>query len=111
MDYFKQILGFARPYTKYAILNILCNIFYALFSALSFIALIPMLDVLFNKEQKITQLPKYKGFTESLDYFKDYMAYQIELNASDDPSKALLIVISLIITLFFLKNIFNYLAM
>ena len=35
----------------YGVLNIICNIFYALFSALSFIALIPMLDVLFKKEQ------------------------------------------------------------
>ena len=111
MNYFKQILGFAKPYTNFAIFNIICNIFYALFSALSFIALIPMLDVLFDKERVINSKPQYQGITNLMDYFKDYMAYQIQENASDDASAALIIVISLVIALFFLKNIFNYLAM
>ena len=48
MDYFKKILRFAIPYRKYGFLNIFFNILYALFSALSFAALIPMLDVLFD---------------------------------------------------------------
>lgn len=111
MNYFKQILGFAKPYSNFALLNIVCNIFYALFSALSFIALIPMLDVLFNKERVVTEVPKYEGFTKLLDFFKDYMAYQIQANATSDASAALIIVISLVILLFFLKNVFNYLAM
>lgn len=111
MNYFKQVLGFAKPYTNYAVFNIICNIFYALFSALSFIALIPMLDVLFDKERKVNVKPTFEGITKLMDYFKDYMAYQIQQNASDDASKALIIVISLVILLFFLKNIFNYLAM
>ena len=51
MNYFKQIIRFAIPYKMHGVLNIICNIFYALFSALSFIALIPMLDVLFKKEK------------------------------------------------------------
>ena len=51
MKYFKKIIRFAIPYKKYAILNITFNVFYALFSALSFIALIPMLDVLFEQDK------------------------------------------------------------
>ncbi|WP_298898776.1 ABC transporter ATP-binding protein [uncultured Psychroserpens sp.] len=116
MDYFKQILGFARPYKKFAALNIICNIFYALFSALSFIALIPMLDVLFPtdqpcEEQEAIVKPVWTGISNTMDYFKDFMAYRVDGFAQDDPSKALLLVISLVILLFFLKNIFNYLAM
>ncbi|WP_111683933.1 ABC transporter ATP-binding protein [Winogradskyella tangerina] len=113
MNYFKQIIGFARPYKSFAILNIVCNIFYAFFSALSFIALIPMLDVLFAKPsiKEVTTKPEWQGITNTMDYFKDYMAFQVNQNASDDASKALLLVISLVIVLFFLKNIFNYLAM
>ena len=45
MQYFKKIIQFALPYKRFAFLNIIFNVFYALFSALSFIALIPMLDV------------------------------------------------------------------
>jgi subfamily B ATP-binding cassette protein MsbA len=116
MNYFKQILGFAKPYKKYAILNIICNVFYALFSALSFIALIPMLDVLFptskpNEDKDATIKPVWDGIANTMDYFKDYMAYQVNDFAHDDPSKALILVISLVIALFFLKNISNYLAM
>jgi subfamily B ATP-binding cassette protein MsbA len=116
MNYFKQILGFARPYKKYAILNIICNVFYALFSALSFIALIPMLDVLFpttkpDVEKEAIVKPVWNGIANTMDYFKDFMAYQVNDFAHDDPSKALILVISLVIILFFLKNISNYLAM
>lgn len=118
MNYFKQIIGFARPYKSFAILNIVCNIFYALFSALSFIALIPMLDVLFKKEkdcaceeQEAITMPVWDGISNTMDFFKDYMAFQVSEYASNDASKALLLVISLVIVLFFLKNIFNYLAM
>ncbi|WP_282135624.1 ABC transporter ATP-binding protein [Seonamhaeicola maritimus] len=117
MHYFKQIIRFAVPYKNYAISNIVCNIFYALFSALSFIALIPMLDVLFKKDlgsssqNKEIAKPIYEGISNTLEYFKDFMAYYINEYAHDDPSKALILVVSLVIVLFFLKNISNYFAM
>jgi subfamily B ATP-binding cassette protein MsbA len=113
MNYFKKILRFAKPYKKYAVLNIIANIFYALFSALSFIALIPMLDVLFKGKDapKITEPPVYNGIGKAKDYFKDYLSFQVNDYAQDDASIALILVISLVIVLFFLKNISNYIAM
>ena len=112
MNYFKQILVFAKPYRIHAFLNILFNIFYALFSALSFLALIPMLDILFKTEKaKPIVKPIYTGISGLKDYYKEYLAYQVNDYAQDDASKALLLVITLIIVLFFLKNVFNYLAM
>ena len=113
MNYFKKILRFAKPYKKYAVLNIIANIFYALFSALSFIALIPMLDVLFKGKDapKITEPPVYNGIGKAKDYFKDYLSFQVNEYAQDDVSIALILVISLVIVLFFLKNISNYIAM
>ncbi len=112
MEYFKKILRFALPYKRYAYLNIFFNILYALFSALSFMALIPMLDVLFIKDTiKVTEKPIYKGITEISSYGKDYLNYYITSVAGDDSQKALLIVIGLVIFLFLFKNIFNYLAM
>jgi subfamily B ATP-binding cassette protein MsbA len=86
--------------------------FYALFSALSFIALIPMLDILFGGDKpKITVKPVYEGLSSLKDFYKDYLSYQVNLYAENDASKALLLVISLIIVLFLLKNVFNYLAL
>ena len=72
-----------------------------------------MLDVLFEKkEDKVVHAePVYTGFLDLLEYGKQYMAWQVQENASDDASKALIIVISLVIVLFLLKNLFRYLAM
>ncbi len=115
MTYFKKIIRFAKPYKRFAILNIIANIFYALFSALSFIALIPMLDVLFEgkegRENKVIEKPVYTEVSNAKDYFKDYLSYQVNEYAQDDASMALILVISLVIILFFLKNISNYIAM
>ena len=111
MEYFKKILRFAKPYKKYGFLNIFFNILYALFSALSFAALIPMLNVLFEKSEPVTKLPVYTGISDVKDYFIDYLGYHITQYAGDDKMKALVLVIGLVLVLFLFKNVFNYLAM
>lgn len=111
MDYFKKILRFAGPYKKYGYLNIFFNVLYALFSALSFAALIPMLNVLFDETEPVTKLPEYKGISEVKDYFIEYLGYYVTQYAGDDKMKALVLVIGLVLILFLLKNLFNYLAM
>ncbi|MCP4974954.1 MAG: ABC transporter ATP-binding protein, partial [Maribacter sp.] len=111
MKYFKKILRFAKPYRKYGFLNIFFNILYALFSALSFAALIPMLNVLFEKSEPVTKLPVYNGINDVKDYFIDYLGFHVTQYAGDDKMRALVMVIGLVLALFLLKNVFNYLAM
>ena len=111
MNYFKKILQFAKPYSKYGFLNIFFNILYALFSALSFAALIPMLDVLFKPEQKVFIKPVYTGFSGIKDYLQEYINYRITAYSGDDDMKGLLFVVGLVLVLFLFKNLFNYLAM
>lgn len=112
MNYFKKIIRFAKPYRIYAIGNIIANIFYALFSALSFIALIPMIDVLFKEDREpITEKPEFEGLGKLKDFVFDTLAYNIQEIAKEDVSKSLIIVISLVVVLFLLKNLSNYLAL
>lgn len=111
MNYFKKILRFAKPYSKYGYLNIFFNILYALFSALSFVALIPMLDVLFKESDRMYEKPEYTGISNAKDYLQDTLNYQVTKVAGDDQMIALVLVISLVIVLFLLKNFFNYAAM
>src|SRR6056297_2997135 len=111
MDYFKKILRFAKPYRKYGYLNIFFNVLYALFSALSFAALIPMLNVLFEQTEPVSKLPVYTGISSVKDYFIDYLGYHVTEYAGEDKMKALILVIGLILILFLLKNLFNYMAM
>ncbi len=111
MEYFKKILRFAKPYRKYGYLNIFFNILYALFSALSFAALIPMLDVLFDQTEKVLEKPVYAGIVDAKDYVQHSINYQVTLYSGDDKMKGLVLIIGLVLALFLLKNIFNYLAM
>ena len=111
MNYFRKILRFARPYRRYGFLNIFFNILYALFSALSFAALIPMLDVLFGKTVPITEPPVYEGIGQLESYVKGWLYYEVNTVAGEDKMKALMLVIGLVLVLFLLKNVFNYLAM
>ncbi len=111
MNHFYNILKYAKPYKGYALGHIISNVLYALFGALSFVALIPMLDILFKKNDgEIITKPIYHGISNLNDFYKDYLAYQVNEYAQNDPQKALLFVVGLIIILFLLKNIFGYLA-
>ncbi len=111
MTYFRKILRFALPYRRFGFLNIFFNILYALFSALSFAALIPMLDVLFQQTEPITQRPVYEGIGQLETYVKGMLYYQVNAVAGEDRMKALMLVIGLVLVLFLMKNLFNYLAM
>ena len=113
MDYFKKIFRFAKPYKRYAYLNIFFNIWYALFSAMSFIAFIPMITVLFDEEKKtVVTKPVYTGVTELGSFLENYMAFYIKTTSEEYGSQyTLSIMIVLIIVLFLLKNFCNYWAM
>ncbi len=111
MKFFKKIIYFAIPYKLYALLNILFNILYALFSALSFVALIPMLDVLFNTTEIIKDPPDYDNIFSLKEYIINFINYYISKTVIENPINALILSISLILTLFLLKNISNYFAL
>jgi subfamily B ATP-binding cassette protein MsbA len=112
MNYIKKLSRFIVPYKRYAILNIVCNVFYALFSTLAMISLMPMINVLFGEGEKVYVQPIYKGFRNIKDYSEDYLNYIVTTTTENDgPQQALLYMIILIISLFLLKNLFNYLAL
>jgi len=110
MNYFKRIMRFAIPYKRFAILNIICNIFYALFSALTLLALIPVIRILFDKTQRVAVAPKWEGLGGAKDYLVDSFNYEITQRVNVDEVSALFFVCSVVVILFFLKNLFGYLA-
>ena len=110
MNYFKKIMRFAIPYKKFAILNIICNIFYALFSTLSFLALIPVIQILFDKTRQVAVEPRWAGLGNIKDYVMDSFNYEVTRRVNEDEVTALLFVCGIVVILFFLKNLFGYLA-
>jgi len=112
MSNFKKIVPFIYPYKKYALLNIFFNVLYALFSTLSFVALIPMLQVLFDQTKARKIKPVYKGILKLQEYGEDYLSYYITTTKGDhDPGYILSIMVAIIISIFLLKNLADYLAM
>lgn len=111
MNYFIKILRFGIPYKRFAFLNILFNMLYALFSALAYVAMIPMMQILFGTTKKTYSPPLYQGVSEIKSFIEGFFNYKVTQYLEKDNGMALLFVIGMIISLFFLKNIFNYLAM
>ena len=111
MNYFYKILRFGLPYKKFAFLNIFFNVLYAIFSALAYVAMIPMMQILFGTIPKTNIAPTYTGIGEIKDYVAGFLNYKLTEYMEQESDIALMFVISMIISLFFLKNIFNYLAM
>ncbi|MEE2723133.1 MAG: ABC transporter ATP-binding protein [Bacteroidota bacterium] len=111
MSYFIKIIRFSLPYKKFAFLNIFFNILYALFSALAYVAMIPMMQILFGTTKKTYNKPKYEGIGELKSFVEEFFNFKVTQYLEQDAGLALLFIIVMVIFLFFLKNIFNYLAM
>ncbi len=108
MNYFKEILQFAKPYRKYGVANIICNIFYALFGTLSFVALIPVMKVLFQTTQEEYVEPTWQGITRSKEYLESYVNWYVTDVVNENQEQALIAMIALVLILFLLKNLAGY---
>ena len=76
MEYLKKLSRFILPYKRYGILNIISNIFYALFSTLAMVSLMPMINVLFGESEKVYTKPVYIGLKEIKSFGEDYLKFK-----------------------------------
>ena len=109
--YFKRVLNYVFSFKKYFLLNIIFSVFYALFSAVAFLSLMPMLEVLFNGVNNIKEKPQLELSNNLGEFIENWLNFQVSSFASDDNQKAILFVVGVVIILFFLKNISNYFAL
>jgi len=112
MNYFKKILRFAKPYTKYAWLNIFFNILYAIFNVLSVLAFIPVLGILFGKDERVAQKPIFTGIKGIYDYVQNSLNFYVSnMMETGGVEKALLFICIVSFSMFFFKNLFRYFAL
>lgn len=111
MKYIKKLMRYVHPYIKFGVMNIVFNILYVIFSLFSISILMPVLGILFNTQEKIYEAPIYSGIgslakylTQSLNYF---ITQQMDQNG---PLHVLMIISIAGAVMFFLKNLFRYLA-
>jgi subfamily B ATP-binding cassette protein MsbA len=106
-----KLLPYTKPYKSHIIWNVVFNILYALFSTISMLTLLPVIEVLFGKTKTVLTQPVYTGIGDIKEFGLDYMYYHISALTKDNSVQAaLLFVVFMVITTFLLKNLFNYLA-
>jgi subfamily B ATP-binding cassette protein MsbA len=103
-----RILRFVGAYKSYAILNVVCNMLSVVFSLFSLTMVAPFLNVLFNQETKYEAVPFSFSVKALIGNFNYYLGNYIHENGKVN---ALLMISLLVVTLFFLKNLFRYLGM
>lgn len=105
-----KILTYVKPYWPYASLNILFNIFAVLFSLASFAVFIPILNMLFKKQEVPEKAIEFNIF--NFDSLKDNFNYFAgQLIQMHGPLTTLLYIVFIILALYFLKNFFRYMAL
>lgn len=110
MKYFKRFFKYVIPHKNLGIVSIVLNILYALFSALSFLALMPMLNVLFGDTEKIYDKPIFPGYGDlSIKYLENYLNYAITINTdANGIENTLTYMVIGLVSIFLLKNLFAY---
>ena len=109
--FFTRVIKNLKVFKKEFSLNVLFSALYALFSAIAFFSLMPMLEVLFNGTNQTIVKPTLDSSLNLGIFLENWLNYQVVGFAGDDNQKAILFVVFIVIFLFFLKNIFNYFAL
>ena len=109
MKDFIRVLNFVKPYWIYGVFNVLFNILTVLFSLVSITMIIPFLGLLFGTQQKVYQAPPLSLNADSI---KENFYFLItEIIDEKGQVEALFFVCGLVLTMFFLRNLFRYLAL
>lgn len=108
-----KILRYAKPYRRYAILNIAFNILSAIFNLFALLLFIPFLKLLFQDPTQLVNMslkPDWNmmGFKEYFVKYQDYLMSSYILQYG--TKGALLFICIAILVLFFLKNLTRFLA-
>ncbi len=102
-------MRYAKPYWVYGVINVIFNILVIVFSLVSFAALIPILQILFKMNTPVTSAPPLAFNQESL--MQNINFYISNLINDYGELRVLAYVCVILVGLYFLKNLFRYLAM
>ena len=109
MHFFLKILKYIKPYYSYVGLNIFSNILSVVFSLFSLTMVIPFLGILFGTQEKVLQA---SPLTFSADSIKENFYFFISKTVEEAGKvEALMMICILVLSMFFLKNLFRYLAL
>ncbi|RPI68143.1 MAG: ABC transporter ATP-binding protein, partial [Ignavibacteriales bacterium] len=106
MKIFWRFFKYLKPYIKPLLIANLCMLLFVIFNLLSIGLIMPFIDLLFNPGKPVLK----PGQDISIFDIKDYLSYQLnQFAAQYDKLDLLLYLCILIILIFILKNLFQYL--
>ena len=115
MKTYLRILNYVKPYWKYLGISVVCTIMFALLNGISVYLTIPLLDTLFQQNQKAATVATTTNPAASilpdwvLKIGNDISQEFNKLILSGDKIDALIKICFVVFFAFFLKNIFGYL--
>jgi len=109
MKKYLRILAYVKPYSANAALNVVFNLLVIIFSLVSFVMLIPFLNLLFGIEELVEVRPQLTLSAESLMDFMNYYISKIIIDQG--KTQALVFICLFLLTTFFLRNLSRFLAM
>jgi ABC-type multidrug transport system fused ATPase/permease subunit len=109
MKKFLRILAYIKPYWVYAMLNVISNIMVIVFSLVTFVMLIPFLNLLFGMEELVTTRPELHFNAEAVIGQLNYLISKIIVDQG--KVDALIFICLFLLATFFFRNLFRFLAM
>ncbi|MEI6576550.1 MAG: ABC transporter ATP-binding protein [Bacteroidota bacterium] len=109
MSKFLLLLKNIVPYWRYALLNVIFNLFSAIFSVFSLTMTIPFLQVLFGKSKMVTSAPPLALSKDAI--LGNFNYLNTLVIQSYGKVTALFLLCVFVIILFFLKNLTQYMAL
>ncbi len=109
MNEVKKFFKYFANYKVDITLNIFFNIWFVLFSIFSLTVVMPFLDIIFHPENSIVVAPEIRADINTL---KDYLNYLVskQINKYNSKEAGLIFLALFISSIFFLKNLFRFLA-
>lgn len=104
----KRILSYIKPYWSQAGWSVLFTFLGTLFSLFSLAMIGPFLGILFKQQEIVTDKVPFEFSAEAIQHNFNYMVSQFIID--EGPSKALLFVSLLVVTMMFMKALFTYLG-
>jgi len=104
-----RIFRYIKPYWLYALLNVISNVLYILFSFLNITLFIPFVDLLFGNHVAVTVKPELSLNAKQM---FSYLSYIIEKMIEKDGKLNAMIFVSILFIIFsILNNFFKYMGM
>jgi len=108
-----RVLQYMKPYWFLVVLNMFFNLFSILFSLVSFAFFIPVLEILFKMREPILSAPDpvtWSNITDTKILTSNFYYGIEQMIGRAGDLQALLYIAMIIVVMFFLKNLFRYLA-